>query len=198
LGASVRPPRFHFTTHAVERFIERVAPGTNPHQALIALKDAARTAIATTFKTRAGDSIWRVEQPAMRLVTKPDINGTVVVTILEGHTGGEEDALDEVMDAYRRLQNHPELGTPELVRPCDVEDRKDVGAWATIETHRLLTERRRLQALASLEGRAEVAAGKREDMRGLLRDAAVMLAEIDARKSAGLLSRIDFELRRSQ
>jgi hypothetical protein len=190
-------PAFHFTAHAVERFKQRVAPELSDHQALLALHDAVSLAVRLDERTRTGDAYWRIDRPAMRLVTKPDLNGLVVVTIIDGHTGGEGEALDEVLAAYRRLAAHPEVGTPENLRPCDAEDRKGAGSWAAVETQRLITERRRLEALGGLEMRALAGSAKSESLRGLLREAASMLAEIDARKSAGLLARIDMEFRRT-
>lgn len=189
-------PAFHLTAHAVERYIHRVAPCTGLRDALLELTDAAKEATLAQRRTRSGAAIWIVQRPAMRLITKPADNGVVVITVLDGHTGGEEEALEEVLAAYHRLQAHPEVGTPEHVRPCNSDGRKEVGQWLHVETQRLLTERRRLEALAALEAGAVETAGRRSNLRDLLREASSMLAEIDARKAAGLLSRIDVELRR--
>lgn len=191
----MKPTAFHFTTHAVERFIQRVMPGLSDHEALLALNESAGRAVRIDQPTRAGDSYWRVEHPAMRFVTKLDTNGHVVVTIVEGHGGGEEEAMADVVEAYRRARAYPDVGASELIRPCDGETRKDCASWAHVEVQRLITERKRLAALAAQSRAAEVNAGALGSMRDLLRDVENHLANVDPHGSVQLLVRINRTLR---
>jgi hypothetical protein len=190
---------FHFTTHAVEQFIRRVQPGAPPVEALAALHAAANEAIQLAERTLTGEALWLVKFPRMRLVTKQADNGTVVITVLAGHDGGDaEAAVDDVVGAYRRLRAHPELGAAEDIRPCDGVTPHDCRTWAHVETQRLLTERRRLEALAAVStaARDRVRASQVDGLRELLREAEAHLATVDPRGSVPLLAKIDRALRR--
>jgi hypothetical protein len=148
-------PEFGFTRHAVRRFIERVQATTDHRDALRILADVADQAVLLPRRTRFGQAIWRVESPAMRWITKPDGGVTVVVTILDGSTGGEDEAEQEVLDAHKRLASiAPDLVT--ATRPT-ARPRCCAGhaaGWLELETKRLDVERRRIEAIAAADANA--------------------------------------------
>lgn len=79
------------TDHAVERFIERIAPGTSMATARARLNAHASSAAKLKQKTHAGDAIYQSDSLKCRLVVRSSQQGEqerVVVTVLslEGET----------------------------------------------------------------------------------------------------------------
>lgn len=182
---------FGFTHHAVSRYMERVRPGADVQMALRDLHASTVRAKPIDRRTRSGQKVWLVDVPPMRLVTKPEGKGLVVVTVLDGHDGGEDEAIEEVAEAYRRLQSVPAAGTEEVTSPGPrTADKKPVGHWIELEKMRLATERERLKVV----NRSIVAD---EEMRkrvlyrnALLCEAAKALEKIDQIGNAELLAEI--------
>ncbi len=94
-----------FTTHAVERYQKRYVPHLTYNQALRLLIRAIPTAKSMRDKTLLGHDKWRLRNPDVILVTKPDISHRlrkkvfVVVTILPLETDeSEEEALEETVE----------------------------------------------------------------------------------------------------
>lgn len=143
-------PEFGFTRHAVFRFRQRVRPDLDDREALRLLADVADQAVLLPRRTRFGQAIWRVESPAMRWITKPDNGATVVVTILDGASGGEDEAEQEVLDAHKRLASEdPELATPTRPTAHPRCCGGHAAAWLDLETKRLEVERRRIETIAA-------------------------------------------------
>jgi hypothetical protein len=155
-------PSFGFTRHAVDRFIARVRPGLDDREALQALAVAADRAELLPEPTRHGQDVWSVPEPAMRYITKRDLGVHVVVTVVAGATGEAEEAAREVIEAYKRIAAHPQLGTPEPTAPAPVCCAKHVAAWSTNEQQRLAVEKARLRALAALSQPGDIEARVRE------------------------------------
>jgi plasmid stabilization system protein ParE len=155
-------PSFGFTRHAVDRFIARVRPGLDDREALQALAVAADLAELLPEPTRHGQDVWSVPEPAMRYITKRDLGVHVVVTVVAGATGEAEEAAREVVEAYRRIALHPQIGTPEPTSPAPACCAKHVAAWSTYEVQRLAVEKARLRALAALSQPDDIEARVRE------------------------------------
>lgn len=176
-------PEFAFTRHAVRRFIERVRATTDDREALRILADSSEQAILLPRRTRFGQAIWCVESPAMRWITKPDAGVTVVVTIIDGAAGGEDEAEQDVIDAHKRLASiAPDLvtATRPTARPKCCAGH--AAGWLDLEAKRLDVERRRIEAIEAAEtNRAKQAEAKVEKARlGLER------AKADAERQASL------------
>lgn len=78
------------TDHAVERFIERIAPGTSMETARARLSAHADSAAKLKQKTHAGDAIYQSDSLKCRLVVRSSQRGEqerVVITVLP--LGGE-------------------------------------------------------------------------------------------------------------
>lgn len=78
--------RVFVTEHAVERFVQRVAPWLLPSEARPIVERLALTARYDESRTYSGEPAWRVDIPPCWLVTRvdPDEDGrSVVVTILD-------------------------------------------------------------------------------------------------------------------
>jgi hypothetical protein len=159
-------PRFAFTRHAVDRYRARVDPSLDDRAALHALRDASTRAHLCERRTRFGQAIWAVERPALRLITKQDAGVAVVVTVLDGADGGEDDAENEVIEAHKRIAAiAPEIATETKPRPrpgcCAGHD----AAWLDVEVKRLDVERRRIAAVAAIEKNRAKERGKLEGVR---------------------------------
>jgi len=74
---------FDFSDHAIQRFIERHAPGLNTVEAHAVLIDAA-THRAAKLKSRTlrGDQQWQLRNPDVVIVTKTDAGRIIVKTVL--------------------------------------------------------------------------------------------------------------------
>jgi hypothetical protein len=137
---------FQFTRHAVYRFMERVRPAASLREALTELQHLASLAMPMTRRTRYGQKLWRVDDPHMYLITKPDDDAIVVVTIIDGIDGNEEEAIEEVAEAYRRLRSVPDAGHEEPTSPAP-EDARDFRSWCHVEEKRLDVEIKRLKTV---------------------------------------------------
>lgn len=120
--------RLEITDHAVQRYIERHARGTAYPRAREQLGCLFRTATQMKSKTNAGQNLWRVVEPPMLFVVKPDDGKHVLVTVLPaGAFTDEVDQIgesDEVIAAYERIQH--------LVRGTKaVEQKQQVSAEVT-------------------------------------------------------------------
>lgn len=86
--------RITFSTHAIERYIERHAPWLEAAEARERLQWAARLrSTKLKQKTGAGDSQWQLRDPDVVLVVRPDGGNSHVVTILPHTSLQAEDAL---------------------------------------------------------------------------------------------------------
>jgi hypothetical protein len=61
---------FKFTSHAIERYIERVEPGLNYRKAVKKLPELAERATAKKQKTGSGQQQWIVDEPRCAFITK--------------------------------------------------------------------------------------------------------------------------------
>lgn len=100
--------RFDVTAHAVERYVERHAPGTPFDVAFVAFNELLKGASPVRSKSINGQALWRVDDPPMLLVTKRDGGRVVVVTVLPP-SAVEEDAdakaaEEEMLAAYERIR----------------------------------------------------------------------------------------------
>ena len=87
------------TDHAVERFIERIAPGTSMATARARLNAHASSAAKLKQKTHAGDAIYQSDSLKCRLVVRSSQQGEqerVVVTVLslEGETVSKHQLIE--------------------------------------------------------------------------------------------------------
>jgi hypothetical protein len=144
-----------------------VNPNLDDRAALHALRDASTRAHLCERRTRFGQAIWTIDSPPMRFVTKPDAGTTVVVTVLDGADGGEDDAEQEVIEAYKRIASiAPEIATPTRPRPRPDCCAGHEAAWLDTETKRLDVERRRIEAAIKIEANiVKGAEAKREAAR---------------------------------
>lgn len=79
------------TRHALRRFVQRIRPDADEREARVVLGQAVRTCVLTPKRTDKGQTVWRVDYPAMYLVVKHDRQwGQIVVTILGPEEWSEE------------------------------------------------------------------------------------------------------------
>src|SRR4051812_12367767 len=105
---------FAITSHAVDRYIARIAPGLDYASARAELQQALPHAVRLKDKSTQGHFLWKVESPRMRLVTKRDNHLDIVVTVLypeENHLPSDIDHLQELLrereeHAARQRQEH--------------------------------------------------------------------------------------------
>jgi len=98
-----------FTQHAVERFIQRHAPGLSIAEARAHLEDRGHDATRLKQKTIKGQAQWQIDDPPCILVVKYDtrIRRAVVVTVLaepetiDGIPPDEQAILDEWLEDNR-------------------------------------------------------------------------------------------------
>ncbi len=74
---------FHFTDHAVDRFVSRHVPELTTSEARMVLAHAAQSAVRLREKTALGQEQWRIDEPPATLVTKRDGGMIVCVTVLD-------------------------------------------------------------------------------------------------------------------
>lgn len=77
--------RLDVSTHAIERFVERIAPlgqALSFDDARTAIVDAFSRAGRLSMKTRTGEQQWKCDDPRMVLVVKNDPGLTEVVTVI--------------------------------------------------------------------------------------------------------------------
>lgn len=104
---------FDITDHAVQQYIARHAPGSTSAQARAHLEALLLNARPLKERSINDDPMWRVEDPVITFVVKPDGRKQVVVTVLpagacetmedvfESEIGAER---DEVLAAYERIR----------------------------------------------------------------------------------------------
>lgn len=98
---------FSLTEHAVDRFVQRIVPGMTMRTARTELEVAVQSATPLREKTYGGQFVWRVESPAMFLVTKRDKGTNVVVTVLSPVMFDDlydDGPTDEIVAAYERIR----------------------------------------------------------------------------------------------
>lgn len=97
--------RFEVTDHAVQRYIQRYARDLSYKTARLDLERLLVTAAPTKDKTHTGQSLWRVDDPPMLFVMKPDEGRHVLVTVLPPYALDEEEEHDEdIVAAYERIK----------------------------------------------------------------------------------------------
>lgn len=105
--------RISFTQHAIDRYIKRFARGSSHAEARADLQRMEPTPVKQ--KTIRGQQLWRVEDPTLYFVTKPDGKEHVCVTILSPEMVEDEHGLEseekEMLEAYDRLRGSLVLGT---------------------------------------------------------------------------------------
>ncbi len=102
-------PRFGFTEHAIDRFLERHAPHLTRAEARCYLEEAVLKAVRLKEKTYNGETQWQIEDGTV-LVTKVDNREHVCVTILPGpqhHGGPSEDELELMREYANRSEPEP-------------------------------------------------------------------------------------------
>ena len=99
-------PKFGFTEHAIDRFIDRHAPDLSRAEARKYLEQTALKAVRLKEKTINGQAQWQIEDGVV-LVTKSDNGENVCVTILPEpqHRGPGSEEL-EMMRQY--AEAHPD------------------------------------------------------------------------------------------
>lgn len=167
-------PAFSFTFHATDRFMSRVWPSiaerpcADAREALTILSDAATRAEMLPRRTGRGHAVWQIADPSMRWITKPGTyrgqRVAVVVTLLGGadDVEAEEEAEREVLEAHRRLEAVPEIGTPEPTSPPPACCSGCTARWLEAETQRLAVERTRLRSFLHAHQQVDVNAAVRE------------------------------------
>jgi hypothetical protein len=101
------------TDHAVERYVLRYAEGVSYPRARADLERLAGTAVPIKERSVNGQQLWRVDEPPMLLVVKPDAGKYVCVTVLPqsvAEAGDDIDVDDEVVAAYARIRHLVEKG----------------------------------------------------------------------------------------
>jgi hypothetical protein len=99
------------TTHAIIRFQSRIVPQLSFEEATKELQAAILKAACLKEKTATGQFLWRVDSPAMRLVTKKVQGEDLLVTVLPPQMdlwGANLELLEEMLqereEGLRRLQ----------------------------------------------------------------------------------------------
>lgn len=108
-------PQMIFTDHALERYVKRVDRSVTKEQARKTLQKAVQNAATLREKTNSGETMWTIESPHIRLVTKYDDGDIICVTILSEKEFQRSDASEveyELTLAYeaedRRLEQYKE------------------------------------------------------------------------------------------
>lgn len=94
---------FKFTSHAIERYVERVEPGLNYRQAVKKLPELAQRATGKKQKTDSGQQQWLVDEPRCAFITKlvEDKRAKQKIHLVVTVLGPEElDAWNEDYDPY--------------------------------------------------------------------------------------------------
>lgn len=117
--------RIDVTDHAVLRYVQRHARGTPHDQARAEIERLAGGATPLRERTVRGQQMWRVSEPPMLLVVKPDGGRYVCVTVLPSTIADEEDAAieAEIVEAYARIRHLVERGSDE--NPADTKAVQD-------------------------------------------------------------------------
>ncbi len=97
---------FLLTSHAIQRYVDRIAPGLDYAAAEAALLAAIEHAVRTKDKSAQGHFLWKVESPPMRLVTKRDGNHDVVVTVLLPHEQEFPEELEHLQELLREREEY--------------------------------------------------------------------------------------------
>ena len=98
--------RFEITDHAVQRYVQRYARGLSHKAGRRDLEKLIATAAPTKNKTHTGQNLWRVDEPPMLFVMKPDDGKHVLVTVLPPYALDEEEESDEdIIAAYERIKS---------------------------------------------------------------------------------------------
>ncbi len=128
-------PLMVFTSHAVDRFIERHAPEMSCDEALEHLDRAAQQAVRLNAKTLLGQEQWEMTEPRCILVTKHDQRQGihVCVTVLPSpeRFGPSEDELELMREAAAslppllKLEPVPESPPPKLKKISPPPPRKE-------------------------------------------------------------------------
>lgn len=106
-------PRFGFTEHAIDRFIERHAPDLSRTEARRYLEDTALKAVRLKEKTLNGETQWQIEDGTV-LVTKRDCGENVCVTVLpepfrRGPCAEELEMMREYAESHPDTRPKPSL-----------------------------------------------------------------------------------------
>jgi hypothetical protein len=131
----------------------RVDPGASSKAALRTLDAARLLATRAEERTHRGHMVWVIADPPMRWITKADGDALVVVTVLAGVEPARADeraAMNDVVEAYQRLQRAPEAGnfeyssrSPELASLSEALYQE----WLKVEMKRLTVEQARLAVI---------------------------------------------------
>lgn len=100
--------RFDITYHAVQRYVQRYAQEATYDQGHADLERLLGTATPLKTKSINGQNLWRVDEPPMLLVVKPDKGRTVLVTVLPSSAveeGAEYENDWDMVAAYERIKH---------------------------------------------------------------------------------------------
>lgn len=110
--------RVRFTIHAVERFIERCAPGCSYADAMHLLKDAMANAVR--LDNHGDAEVWLAPAYECRLIVRRSSRGVRCVTVL---TGGEDFSVptkqNAMATAYHYINYRANRGDPHAVRALE-------------------------------------------------------------------------------
>lgn len=90
--------KFHVTDHAVQRYVDRIRPGLTFQKAKAELLAALPRATRIKERTVRGHTLWKVESPNMRLITKRDTKQHIIVTILPPAETSQDAGTLELLD----------------------------------------------------------------------------------------------------
>ncbi len=149
LALPIVRPRFAFTRHAVDRYIERIRDGRcDDARAIHELVTASHAAEPVDRPSWHGNLVWSVREPAMRWILVLEEGHAVVLTIIAGADEGVEAERIEydALRARRLLERIPQIGRSEATSPIP-RDEREYRSWVGLEARRLETEKKRLAAL---------------------------------------------------
>ena len=110
--------RVRFTIHAVERFIERCAPGCSYADAMRLLKEVLATAVRLDVQSDA--EVWASETYECRLVIRRSSRGARCVTVLTGTEDlGATTRAAAITSAYHYISHRAERGDPHAIRALE-------------------------------------------------------------------------------
>lgn len=110
-------PKVRFTVHAVERFVERCAPGTRYPTALALLREAWASSRLIT-KPGEAPAVFLSEAYACKLVIRRVKHGATCVTVLHQSEGAAMDGEDPTFWAalYHYARDRAQKGDPRARR----------------------------------------------------------------------------------
>ena len=101
---------FILTTHAIDRFLERVVNNITHKEAEFLLWDRLRSVSLLEEKTFSGQQRWKITQPDAIIITKTSMQeGIIVLTVLNPndeipeYLPGELERIVENHDLYKKV-----------------------------------------------------------------------------------------------